>query len=63
MITAKLVTPDGHIGDISITGYSDFAEAESALSESWPRTTLAVHNAITLADYDGCRLILQRSSR
>lgn len=61
MITAKLVTPDGGVGESSITGYGSLLEAEKALAEAWPRTTLSVHNAVTLADYDGCRLILQRA--
>lgn len=61
MITAKLVTTDGAIGESSIAGYDSLLEAEKALSEDWPMTSLFVSNALVLKDYDGCRLILQRA--
>ena len=63
MIISRIVTPDGYVGEPEKTGYASLLEAEKALSTDWPRTTLVAHNAVMLADYDGCRLILQRAPR
>lgn len=61
MITTKLVTPDSVIHESHITGYENLQDAERALSQDWPITSFTAHNVTVLADYDGCRLILQRA--
>ena len=60
MITYKLIVGP-YQGYTSTTGYSSLVEAEKALAEDWPMTTLRASNVIIMADYDGCRLILQRA--
>lgn len=60
MITSKIATAYWNMSDAFTTGYSSFEDAEKSLSEDWPITTLRAHNVIVMADYDGCRLILQR---
>lgn len=61
MITAKLVTPDMFCSEVSNTGHSTLTGAKKALSEDWPITSLSTDNVVVMADYDGCRLILQRA--
>jgi len=39
--------------------YATMNEAYLALQESWPVVTDRNHNSMTLADQQGCRLILQ----
>lgn len=59
MITGKLVGAAGKPRESFITGYSTMNQAYLALQESWPVVTERNHNSITLADQQGCRLILQ----
>ena len=59
MITGKLVDAAGKPRDPFITGYATMNEAYLALQEPWPVVTERNHNSMTLADQQGCRLILQ----
>ena len=59
MITGKLVDAAGKPRKPFITGYATMNEAYFALQESWPVVTERNHNSMTLADQQGCRLILQ----
>lgn len=59
MITGKLVDAAGKPRESFITGYSTMNEAYLALQESWPVVTERNHNCMTLADQQGCWLILQ----
>jgi len=59
MITGKLVDAAGKPRESFITGYSTMNEAYFALQESWPVVIECNHNSMTLADQQGCRLILQ----
>ena len=59
MITGKLVDAAGKPRDPFITGYATMNEAYLALQEYWPVVTERNHNSMTLADQQGCRLILQ----
>lgn len=59
MITGKLVDSDGNHRKPFATGYATMNEAYLALQESWPLVTDRNHNSMTLADQQGCRLILQ----
>ena len=59
MITGKLVDSSGKPRNLFITGYATMNEAYLALQESWSVVTERNHNSMTLADQQGCRLILQ----
>ena len=59
MITGKLVDAAGKPRDPFITGYATMNEAYIALQDSWPVVTERNHDSMTLADQQGCRLILQ----
>ena len=61
MIISRIVTPDIKTTAPCVTEYADLIEAQNALSQDWPMTTLVTNNVVVLADYDGCRLILQRA--
>lgn len=62
-IISKLVTPDGYVSEPCLTGYLSLQDAERALAEDWPRTTLNLSNVLIMADYDGSRLVLQRVAK
>jgi len=59
MITGKLVDASGIPREQFITGYATLNEAYLSLRDDWPIKSLSVSDALVLADYDGCRLILQ----
>lgn len=60
MVTVRIVTPDSKVLPFSVAGYESLEDAERALSGTWPITKLIAYNVRVLADYDDCRLILQR---
>ncbi len=59
MITGKLVDSAGKSREQFVTGYATMDEAYLSLRDDWPIKSPSVSNALVLADYDGCRLILQ----
>jgi isopentenyl diphosphate isomerase/L-lactate dehydrogenase-like FMN-dependent dehydrogenase len=59
MITGRLVDAAGNPCKPFITGYTSMNEAYLDLQELWPVVAERNHNSMTLADQQGCRLILQ----